>query len=102
MPGESHCVCRPDASSPGYLPPGPAAHDGLGRGGEAPRRQRSLKRPRIWLVSGDDLEGCQSGVGVALANAVRDATGVRFTALPLRGVYDGLNRHRPGNDPANI
>ena len=32
-------------------------------------------------------------VGPALANAVRDATGVRLTALPLRrdAVYDALN-----------
>jgi CO/xanthine dehydrogenase Mo-binding subunit len=38
-------------------------------------------------------------VAPALANAVRDATGVRFTVLPLRRdtVYDGLNQHRPGN-----
>jgi CO/xanthine dehydrogenase Mo-binding subunit len=54
-------------------------------------------------VSGDDLEGRQSGVGAALGNAVRDATGVRFTALPLRPnvVYRGLNQHQPGNDSAN-
>ena len=38
-------------------------------------------------------------VAPALANAVRDATGVRFTALPLRRdvVYGGLNTRRPGN-----
>jgi CO/xanthine dehydrogenase Mo-binding subunit len=38
-------------------------------------------------------------VAPALANAVRDATGVRYTALPLRRdvVHDGLNARRPGN-----
>ncbi|HTR93983.1 MAG TPA: molybdopterin-dependent oxidoreductase [Trebonia sp.] len=38
-------------------------------------------------------------VAPALANAVRDATGVRFTALPLRRdvVYGVLNTRRPGN-----
>jgi CO/xanthine dehydrogenase Mo-binding subunit/aerobic-type carbon monoxide dehydrogenase small subunit (CoxS/CutS family) len=38
-------------------------------------------------------------VAPALANAVRDATGVRFTALPLRRdvVYGALNTGRPGN-----
>ncbi|TVZ00315.1 aldehyde oxidase [Trebonia kvetii] len=38
-------------------------------------------------------------VAPALANAVRDATGVRFTALPLRPdvIYGGLNQRQPGN-----
>ena len=42
-------------------------------------------------------------VAPALANAVRDATGVRFTALPLRrdAVYAGLNNRRPSNDSAS-
>ena len=35
-------------------------------------------------------------VAPALANALRDATGVRFTALPLRPdvVHGGLGKHR--------